>query len=151
MEGGVISGNVSKTMGGGVHVYDGVFTMKGGTIRDNYAGLGGGVCIWGGGSFIMEGGTIRNNHALNGTALGVPVSGGGQGGGVFVSNNSDATDKGAFTMKGGTIYGTSDVLETNTAQNGGASLFVNNGATARYGNGTTITSSSSNATLTGIQ
>ena len=138
MEGGSISGCVSSTFGGGVFIRgDGSFTMKGGTISGNYAGLGGGVCIWGNGKFFMEGGVIQNNRALNGTALGVAVSGGGQGGGVYLGNNVGSTDNGEFVMSGGTIYGTNDVSLGNSAQNGGAALYLNAG-TARYGNGVSI-------------
>jgi len=153
MEGGFIRGCVSSTMGGGVRVSNGIFTMKGGTISGNYAGIGGGVCVWGEGKFIMEGGTIRGNRALNGTALGISVSGGGNGGGVFVSSNPDATVKGEFIMNGGTIYGSSEAELPNTAQNGGASLYVGNG-TAKYGNGAAINiggASAVNSTLIGFK
>ncbi|MCL1911627.1 MAG: hypothetical protein FWG13_05430 [Leptospirales bacterium] len=135
MNGGTISGNEASNIGGGVYLV-GSFTMNGGTISDNTAsGNGGGVLVAGGGEFTMNGGTISGNTADNGSGMG---NGGGvscslssafimnsgritgneanQGGGVYVSG-------GAFTMKGGTIYG-----NTAIATDGGAALYFNTSA-----------------------
>jgi hypothetical protein len=87
MNGGRITGNTSRTGGGGgVFVNTGTFTMTGGTIAENTAStFGGGVYLagYGGGelapgenvAFIMQGGTISGNTA--GIGGGVSVITGG--------------------------------------------------------------------------
>ena len=95
MTGGEISGN-SASYGGGVGGF-GVFTMTGGKISGNYAGLsGGGVYV--GGEFTMTGGEISGNSAYS------------DGGGVYLS------DEGVFTMTGGEISG-------NTARYAGGGVY----------------------------
>ena len=80
--GGVITG-ANATLGGGVYIGSGSFTMNGGTIENCSASSGGGVYI-NTGSFTMYGGTIEN------------CSGSYRGGGVYISS-------GGFTMSDGTI------------------------------------------------
>jgi hypothetical protein len=65
----------------------------------------------------MKGGVIKGNTAANG-------------GGVAVYNNEDATT--TFTMEGGTIYGSGEASDPNTATSG-ASLYVASGVSAKWG------------------
>ena len=107
MEGGTITGN-NATYGGGVRVDSGEFTMKDGTISDNNATeLGGGVCVIDGSFTMSDTATIQGNTATT------------HGGGVYVNG-------GNFEMIGGTIGGT-DAGSANSAQYGGA-VYVNGGA-----------------------
>ena len=115
MEGGTITGN-NATYGGGVRVDSGEFIMKDGTISDNNAtSLGGGVCVINGSFTMSDTATIQGNTATT-HGGGVYVNGGNfemiggtiggtdagsansaqYGGGVYVAN-------GIFTMDGGTI------------------------------------------------
>ncbi|MCL2192893.1 MAG: hypothetical protein FWB78_05820, partial [Treponema sp.] len=118
MEGGTIYDNDAVTSGGGVSIGRyGNFTMEGGTIYGNTAVDGGGVNIDGYGTFDMGGGRIETNTATD------------RGGGVFVA------DHGIFRMSGGLVFGT-DASQfagiPNTANGDGASIFVNDLATAEY-------------------
>jgi hypothetical protein len=102
--GGKITGNIAyASVGGGVFVSGGTFTMEGGEISGNTStgGSGGGVYVGPSGIFTMSGGEIKGNTAglLS------------KGGGVYV--NGSAT----FTKNGGTIYGGSD-SPPNTADGG---------------------------------
>ncbi|MEO2264126.1 InlB B-repeat-containing protein [Dorea sp. YH-dor228] len=105
--GGVITGG-NATLGGGVYIGSGSFTMNGGTIENCSASSGGGVGISSGG-FTMNGGTIENCSASSGggvyintgsfTMYGGTIencSGSYRGGGVYISS-------GGFTMSDGTI------------------------------------------------
>jgi hypothetical protein len=95
MKDGTISGNHNndQSLGGGVVVESGDFTMEGGTIEDNTAGSGGGVTL-NGGNFYMEGGSINNNMSFaSGSLENIEVYGGA----VYVL--------GKFEMTGGTISG----------------------------------------------
>ncbi len=106
MEGGTITGN-NATYGGGVRVDSGEFTMKDGTISDNNATeLGGGVCVIDGSFTMSDTATIQGNTATT------------HGGGVYVNG-------GNFEMIGGTIGGT-DAGSANSAQYGGG-VYVNGG------------------------
>ena len=118
MEGGTIYDNDAVTSGGGVSIGRyGNFSMRGGTIYGNTAVDGGGVNIDGYGTFDMGGGRIETNTATD------------RGGGVFVA------DHGIFRMSGGLVFGT-DASQfagiPNTANGDGASIFVNDLATAEY-------------------
>jgi len=103
MHGGLITNNEAN-YGGGVYVQNGTLTMKEGIIssntshdislNDNFS-YGGGVYVYGG-NFIMDGGTISGNLAKqNNDSI-------GGGGGVLVTG-PDGTNKGTFTMNGGSI------------------------------------------------
>jgi hypothetical protein len=116
MDGGIISNNTAKDIGGGIFLVgtykitgnktpeylDSKFIMNNGTISGNNAKDGGGVAITGTAEFTMNNGTISGNQAI-GEIVGIDIDG-GDGGGVFVT--------GLFTMKGGSISG-------NTASFGG--------------------------------
>jgi len=115
--GSVITGNITNSSGGGVHVgMGGVFTMRGGEISHNAASggtawTGGGGVIVNGGMFEMERGAISNNIANNSGGVHVGL------GGVFVmrdgeisNNTSNGAGGGVFThsvfdMHGGRIFG----------------------------------------------
>ena len=136
MRGGTIDGTGASSnaeSGGGVEIYDAIFTMEGGTITDNNATYGGGVRV-DSGEFIMKDGTISDNNATN-LGGGVCVINGSftmsdtatiqgntattHGGGVYVNGRN-------FEMIGGTIGGT-DAGSANSAQYGGG-VYVNGGA-----------------------
>jgi uncharacterized repeat protein (TIGR02543 family) len=122
--GSKVSGNTGSSLGGGVYVSDGTFTMNGGTISVNTSSAsakffndrhdnavsssayGGGVYI-SGGTFTMSGGMISGNTSsssahfnddYNYSSLNFYVSAYSYGGGVYISG-------GMFTMSGGTISG----------------------------------------------
>jgi tetratricopeptide (TPR) repeat protein len=71
MEDGEISKNTAEDVGGGVMVFEGIFTMQSGKISGNTAQFGGGVEVDRYGSFIMEGGTISDNTAEVGGGVGI--------------------------------------------------------------------------------
>jgi hypothetical protein len=140
MYGGEISGNNAIT-GGGVAVAGGIFTMNGGTISGNNGGGNGGGVAVAGGTFTMNGGTISGNigqdagggvHVRSGTLTmnGGTISGNetyGSGGGVHVST-------GTFQIVTGTIYGSNEAVGLpNTANQGGAALFVTDYGVAQRG------------------
>jgi hypothetical protein len=126
MYGGAVSGNnpSSSSLGGGVYVNTGTFTMNGGTVSGNSLSStysrGGGVYV-NTGTFNMNGGAI-SGHTLSSSSSnggGVYVYGGrftmsggavsgnsvsSYGGGVYTSNS------GTFTMNGGTVSGNSASL-----------------------------------------
>ena len=121
MNGGNISGNgASNRMGGGVYLSAGTFAMNGGEISGNIAAYGGGV--YAKGIFIMNDGEIRANHSQN------------DGGGLYIDGG------GAFTMNGGTIYGSNiDMFgNQNTCVRNGASIYLAKGGTAKWGTGINI-------------
>ncbi|MCL1911666.1 MAG: hypothetical protein FWG13_05630 [Leptospirales bacterium] len=135
--GSSVTGNKAPQPGAGVYVGGGgvtcVFTMEGNaSISNNEAtgtgGLGGGVYLYGG-AFNMNGGTISGNKAS-------------RGGGVYASTG------GTFTMNTGVVYGDEPAngSNINTAPTGGAALYIS-GGTAKYGNGTTITTSATDDTI----
>ena len=110
MSGGKISKNTASQYGGGVYIEfedltneGGTFTMSGGTIggsqdEGNSAQNGGGVYV-AGGTFEMSGtAAISNNTATT------------FGGGVYVGSNA------TFTMTGGTIGSSADVVDENDIQ-----------------------------------
>ncbi len=161
--GGVITG-ANATLGGGVYIGSGSFTMNGGTIENCSASSGGGVYI-NTGSFTMYGGTIEN------------CSGSYRGGGVYISSGgftmSDGTIKncsgsysgggvhinsgGSFTMDGGAIENCSATFrggggggvnvdnKGNFTMNGGA---IEN-CSAEYGGGVRVVYSGSSFTSNG--
>ena len=106
----VISGNSAGNNGGGIYIsYPGTFTMENGTISGNSADKnGGGVYVHNSGAFTMNSGSISGNRATQ------------NGGGVYVENIGTA-----FTMKGGTIGG-STAADANAAKYGGG-VYVKNG------------------------
>jgi hypothetical protein len=113
MNGGKICGNY----GDGLAV-NGSFTMNNGEIHANKAHTDGAGLIVNGGTFTMTGGVIKDNHA-------------NLGGGVRLYAGA------TFIMAGGTIYGSG--AGTGLANTGsGASLSVNLGCNAYWGDGTTL-------------
>lgn len=106
----VISGNSAGNNGGGIYIsYPGTFTMENGTISGNSADKnGGGVYVHNSGAFTMNSGSISGNSATQ------------NGGGVYAENIGTA-----FTVKGGTIGG-STAVDANTAKYGGG-VYVKNG------------------------
>jgi hypothetical protein len=113
MNSGTISENDARNGGGGVFVANGTFTMNDGTISENDARNGGGVYVVAA-TFTMRGGTISGNDAL--------YLGGGQGGGVYFNHNAStfikAPAEGSETS--GTIYGSGEESNSNTARSGQA-------------------------------
>jgi hypothetical protein len=66
--GSKISDNTNSSLGGGVSVASGAFTMNGGTITGNTAGnlgQGGGVRVTASGIFNKTGGTVTGNTPNN--------------------------------------------------------------------------------------
>jgi hypothetical protein len=140
MNNGEISGNTASTKGynygssgygGGVYV-DGngaSFTMNNGKISRNTAYFcGGGVCVMTG-TFTMNGGEISGNSSsynYDGDDYDYDYDDDtfGYGGGVYV--------EGTFLISGGTIYGSGEGANNNTADNEGAALYKKSG-TAQYG------------------
>jgi len=97
MNGGTISGNTSKTGGGGGVSNNGTFTMSGGTISGNKTDKYGGGGVINSGTFRMTGGTISGNTTS------------GEGGGVasiFLSS---------FVKTGGTIDATNSAKDSKVA------------------------------------
>ena len=142
LSGGEVSGNTAhcsnttagyETMGGGIYVDRGTFTMNDGLITNNKSGFGGGGvfvdAVYGPASFTMNGGTISNNTT------------GTSGGGIYfdqsvvstinggtITGNSSANAGGlyldlsdSFAMTGGTV-------SNNHATNGIGGGFTNNGS-----------------------
>jgi hypothetical protein len=122
------------SVGGGVYVGGGSFTMNGGTISGNSVssnfGSGGGVFV-DGGSFTMNGGTISGNSVSD-----------GYGGGVAIIN-------GSFSMSGGTISGNSAptagggvaiIIDGNFSMSGGT--ISGNSVSDGYGGGVYVSGGS---------
>ncbi|MDR0910320.1 MAG: hypothetical protein LBM77_11215 [Spirochaetaceae bacterium] len=109
MKSGAITGNTNtRSGGGGVSVWQGMFTMEGGEIRENNAEFGGGGVSMGGlSTFTMSGGAIWGNSSLS--------SADGGGGAFFGS--TDCT----FIMKGGVIYGNTSARVCGGVMFGGSS------------------------------
>jgi len=125
MNGGEISNNETNSTsegGGGVYVR-GTFIMNDGVISNNKStitgngGRGGGVYIYSSGTisgkFIMTGGEISGNTANT------------YGGGIYVT-------AGTFLIVTGTVYGTGEGDDSNTATSGGAALY-STGTATQYG------------------
>jgi hypothetical protein len=113
MQGGEITNNhinTSGTGGGGVSLFGySTFTMQGGRIAENTTPTYGGGTMIMIGSFIMEGGVIEKNSAA-------------RGGGIYIYNTEIHAP---FTMTGGTVYGSDNAENANTATaaNGGHVLY----------------------------
>jgi hypothetical protein len=107
MSGGTIKGettDIFSSMGGGVYMNGGEFTMEGTAIISGKSGgdVGGGVYMTGSSKFNMSGGEISNSNAGSNS----------DGGGVYMTGSE-------FTMSGGKI-------SNNTARGGGGVFMVNN-------------------------
>jgi hypothetical protein len=86
----MVSGNSSRSIGGGVYIDSGSFTMSGNaTVSNNRATWGGGVRLDGGNFSLSGSATVSGNTASY------------YGGGVFINN-------GSFTKTGGVIYGSNE-------------------------------------------
>jgi hypothetical protein len=109
MNGGIISGNTSTFIGGGVEFSGTTFEMRGGTISGNgvtgASSQGGGVYLGANGIFYMSGGTISDNTA--------PI-----GGGVYMNNEGSA----AFLMGA-----EANVLNNKATAGNGGGVYVNAG------------------------
>jgi len=148
--------NKSYGEGGGVFVSRGTFTMNGGEISNNNASAsGGGVVVYSNGTFTMNGGKISGNTSSYGAGVMVRVdsatftmSGGEILGNTASGNGGGVYTYGTFTMSGGTIYGSNAPAGyvPNTA-NSGAAVYVGRDGTAKYGDGTNI--STTNNTIKG--
>jgi uncharacterized repeat protein (TIGR02543 family) len=120
MYGGTISGNTASSGGGGVHIFSGnSFTMYGGTISGNSGPNGGGVNT--SGTFTMHGGTVSGNSGTNG-------------GGVYMTGANAI-----FRIVTGTIYGSGEGTNSNTANSGAALHQVSGTAQCGTLNGTAWT------------
>jgi hypothetical protein len=111
MNGGDISGNTSSGKGGGIYVDGGTFNMNGGFIKGNNAERGGGVYAINKSAFTMVGGTISGNTVS------------GYGGGAEISSNS------AFIMAGGTINNNKALMNSGGVEINVNSTFIMNGGT----------------------
>ena len=111
IEGGTISDNVSKGVGGAITVSYSAssFTMEDGTVTGNKAGTGGGIYVYNSNSLI-SGGRIEGNSAS------------GLGGGVYVEGNTDTYPK-AVEFKNTVVTGNS------ASSSGGGMYFCNTGST----------------------
>jgi len=141
----VISRNISDTMGGGVYLKDGEFTMSVGAVISGNAttgdlGSGGGVYVSGDNSiFEMTGGTIggdkdvdANTAYIGGGVVVYERSTFDMSGGAISGNKSSATGGGVvintseFTMRGSAVISGNAVIGTNTTGIGGG-VAVQNG------------------------
>jgi hypothetical protein len=130
MSGGSVDNNDNSspaaycTLGAGINVNGGTFTMTGGVIRDNSTNsMGGGVQIEGG-SFIMSGGEIANNRVYYSGQFVASNSVGG--GGIQARINS------RFEMRGGRVVNNSVSGISGVHSAGGGILIQNYGAAASY-------------------
>jgi len=121
MNGGTISQNTCTSWGGGVYAYVGTFNMNNGTISGNVSEEAGGGVFLLEAHFNMYDGKIQGNSAW-------------WGGGVYVGGDTVAS-RATFTMNGGNIYGidASPLSLANTADEEGASLYVEPEGIAQYG------------------
>jgi predicted outer membrane repeat protein len=126
-EGTITANAATGSMGGGVHIVSGVFTMTAGTITNNTAATGGGgVRIAGGATFIMKGGTITANIAATGG--GVYNSGYFTLETGFISSNTASVSSGGGIYSGGDLTLSSGTIDHNTAANGsGGGIFIDGG------------------------
>ena len=117
--------------GGAVYVKNGSFTMVGGRITGNATpgwiysiGLGGGVCL-DGSTFTLEQGTIDYNFAYGDR---------GSGGGVFLTNGSDADLKGgSICNNDSSLGGGINLTESNAILYEGCFIKENYGANGAGG------------------
>jgi hypothetical protein len=123
MLGGVISDNQASSLGGGVKVDGGLFTMTAPALitHNTASSMGGGVFVDNGGVFTMNSGTISDNTAVTMGGGGVTVhesySRFNMAGGTISGNSSskvgyvyggggvEVASGSTFTMSGGTISG----------------------------------------------
>ena len=126
---GEIYGNTARINGGGVSLWNGIFTMAGGVIRDNITtdewGNGGGVSITqSDGIFIMTNGVIHGNTAATGG--GVNTSGTFEMSNGEIHSNTAATGGGVNT--GGVFKLSGDgEIHGNTAETSGGGVSLWNG------------------------
>jgi predicted outer membrane repeat protein len=116
MSGGTVSGNTAS-IGGGVYVSDGTFSMSGGAVSGNTvgpssSGFGGGVHILSG-TFNLSGGAVSGNTSSS--------YGGYGGGGVYVNHS------GTFSMSGGAVSGNT------TSNDSGGGVDVSSGTFSMSG------------------
>ena len=134
----ITGGKTNNTVGGGVYVYGGNFTLTGGTIVGNDAigSFGDGVHIVGGGGFTMTGGTIAGSARSNG--CGVDVKEGSNftmTGGTITGNNAGENYGGGVSLSGATFTMEGGTITRNIARNGGGvivypeSTFIMKGGT----------------------
>lgn len=140
MYNGEIKNNKSGTSGGAIALSKGNFTMHNGEISGNQANnFGGAVYVFSGGNASVGGGDISNNKA----GVTNPVSGKGQGGGIYVIDGDITVSGGNITdntayFEGGGIYLTGEgctvtmnggTLSSNVAKTGfGGAAYVYKGS-----------------------
>jgi parallel beta-helix repeat protein len=96
--GNTITGNSTTNYGGGIfiHIYSGVVAIRDNTIANNSATYaGGGVYVFHGSEIIISGNTITGNT----------VAAANQGGGIFLSSDSDTV-----TINDNNLYGNQAVV-----------------------------------------
>jgi uncharacterized repeat protein (TIGR02543 family) len=147
MYGGKITSNTAINGSGGGVSGGGIFTMNGGEISDNTAtNNGGGVSV----SSILDGGVSPSNFTMNGGKI--TGNNATRGGGVYgsltmnggeiyantASNYGGGVVSISFRISTGTIYGSDEGINSNTATEGAAFYRGSNGI-AQYGtfNGST--------------
>ena len=101
-EGARIIGN-NTTVGAGVSIRLGNFTMNGGKISGHNGTYGGGVSIGSGGSFIMNGGEISGNNTIVISSYGVSYGSGVYNNGIFNMNGGEISNNG-YAGFGGGVY-----------------------------------------------
>jgi hypothetical protein len=119
--GSAITGNTNTSVGGGVFVDSGTFTMEGGEIKGNTADDGGGVYL-SGGIFNMAGGTIYGSDAV-GNLRNTTTSSLGEGAALRCEASAQAY---RGTLSAGGTFTQTGVLSTNT----NTTIKVVNGALA---------------------
>ncbi|MCM1168228.1 MAG: autotransporter adhesin family protein, partial [Lachnospiraceae bacterium] len=123
---GTLTGGCGHGLGGAVYIGSGAtFTLNGGNISGNLTRLGGGVFVDSGGTFIMNGGSISNNTSTE-DGGGVRVNSGAiftMNGGSISGNTArrggGVDNNGTITMNGGTISGNKAVGADGTSADGG--------------------------------
>ncbi len=129
------SANYGHTVGGGVCIEEGTFTMYGGTIGTlsssdkgmggNSAGAGGGIYVGQTATFNMYGGNICNNKATGVRRTGNDNAGlDGGGGGIWV-NGTAVIDP---TVSGGSEIKIQNNTSATKVDLGGGGIYVNNPA-----------------------
>jgi len=147
---GIIQGNSTTAIGGGVYLWSGDFTMSGGRIGGDTTettntanSMGGGVYIQNGSIELSGTAEISGNTANIGGGLllspGVALTMNG----ASIKNNIATVSGGGVQINSATFSMNNGIIENNAALNGGG-VYINTGATFSMGGGARVTVSSTN-------